>query len=398
MSEIHPKRVGNVPRPALPVILVILTVILFAVAIIQGVSRERAPAQARLHAGSIPLEGFSRAEPSRRLHFPEDHGPHPDFLTEWWYYTGNLDTADGRHFGYQLTFFRRALAAPEDWVERLSAWGSTQAYLAHFAITDVSNKQFHSFERFSRPGAGLAGAVTQPNLRIWLEDWFMEETRAGQYRLYASQEGVRIALELNDRKGPVLQGENGYSPKGPEAGNASHYISQTRLETTGSIVVDGEEITVDGWSWMDHEFSTSALSAGQVGWDWFALQLEDGSELMVFHLRREDGTLDPYSSGTSIFSDGTTQPLRRDDFSIEVLSTWTSPHSEAVYPAQWRIKVPAEDLSLDIKPYLADQEHQLSTVYWEGAVWIEGKQNGAAVSGQGYVELTGYAGSLEGDF
>jgi predicted secreted hydrolase len=233
-------------------------------------------------------------------------------------------------------------------------------------------------------------------LQIWLEDWSLEQTGDSRYHLFADQGGVRISLDLLDQKGFVLQGDQGYSPKGPEAGNASHYISQTRLETVGTIQVQGVEYRLQGWSWMDHEFSTSALSAGQVGWDWFALQLDNGSEMMVFQLRREDGTVDPFSSGTLIFPDGTAQPLRKDDFSIQVLSTWTSPHSQAEYPSRWRIEVPSQRLILDIQPYLADQEHQLSTVYWEGAVAMRGMQDGVSVNGQGYVELTGYAGEITG--
>jgi predicted secreted hydrolase len=379
-----------------------------AVAILPVLPGERIPASARLRDDTTQVQGspenslqssypgFTRADPKRRLRFPEDHGPHPDFLTEWWYYTGNLETGDGQHYGYQLTFFRRALAPPQEWTERASKWGSTQAYLAHFAVTDVAEGRFHSVERFSRGGAGLAGATGDPSLRVWLEDWSLEETGPGRYRLQAAQDGMRISLELVDRKGPVLQGQNGYSPKGPEVGNASHYVSQTRLETTGNITIGGQEVSVHGWSWMDHEFSTSALSAGQVGWDWFALQMNDGSELMVFQLRRVDGTPDPYSSGTYIFMDGTSQPLGGDDFTIEVLDTWTSPHTEAEYPSRWRVTVQSRDLVLDIEPYLADQEHQLSTVYWEGAVRIRGSRGGKPVSGQGYVELTGYSGAIVG--
>lgn len=342
-------------------------------------------------------EGYARATGPAPLSFPADHGPHPDFQTEWWYYTGNLATEDGRRFGYQVTFFRRALQPPADRVERASTWATEQLYLAHFALTDVAGGNFYAFERLARGAVELAGAQSPP-YRVWLEDWQVEQVGKDNYHLRAGQEGIEIDLLMVDAKGPVLQGEKGYSPKGPEVGNASYYISQTRLETSGTVRVGDVGFQVVGLSWMDHEFSTSALSAGQVGWDWFALQLDDGSELMVFDIRREDGSLDPFSSGTLIRPDGSTTHLNRIDFEIQVLDTWKSPHSGAVYPARWRVAVPSAGITLDIEPHLADQELNLTYNYWEGAVRIQGERGGKAVTGNGYVELTGYAGSMAGEF
>jgi predicted secreted hydrolase len=203
---------------------------------------------------------------------------------------------------------------------------------------------------------------------------------------------------LTDVKGPILQGDLGYSQKGPEPGDASYYVSQTRLQTTGAIQIGSASYAVTGLSWMDHEFSTGALSQGQVGWDWFALQLDDGSELIVYTLRRSDGTIDPYSRGTLIHPDGSVRTLKRDEFSISSDQTWKSPGSGAVYPSHWSINVPSEDLTVSVSPVIPDQELRLSFTYWEGAVRVDGKKGGQTVTGSGYVELTGYAQSMAGQF
>jgi predicted secreted hydrolase len=315
--------------------------------------------------------------------------------TEWWYYTGNLDTVDGRHFGYQFTIFRSGLVPPEDRQERPSSWATDQIYMAHFALTDVDAGRFHYFDRFSRGAAGLAGAQASA-YQVWLEDWRVEELEPGVYQLRAAQENVAIDLRLTDLKGPVLQGDQGYSQKGPEPGNASTYYSLTRLASSGTVRVGETVYQVDGLSWMDHEFSTNALGEELIGWDWFSIQLDDGSELMVFQLRREDGTTDPFSSGTTVDPDGNTTRLGHQDFTVTVNDTWRSPHSGATYPAQWTITVPSKDLILEVTPYLTDQELDASFIYWEGAVRIVGEHAGDGVSGNGYVELTGYAHSMQG--
>ena len=265
--------------------------------------REEPLVRARLVVMAGDSSGYLRAEGPVPLDFPADHGPHPDYQTEWWYYTGNLESEDGQHFGYQLTFFRRALAPPSLRTTRDSAWAADQVYMGHLALTVVDGRRYQAFERFSRGAAGLAGAQASP-YAVWLEDWRVEEVAPGTVRLQATQEGWALDLLLSDRKGPTLQGDQGYSPKGPQAGNASYYYSLTRLESSGTVQVPGAAYAVDGWSWMDHEWSTSALAADQVGWDWFSLQLDDGSELMVFQLRKEDGSIDPFSSGTFVAPDG----------------------------------------------------------------------------------------------
>jgi predicted secreted hydrolase len=364
--------------------------------------REEPQVRARLVAlANEPTDqgsaGYLRAEGPLPLDFPADHGPHRGYQTEWWYYTGNLVADGGERFGYQLTFFRRALAPPVQRTERESAWAADQVYMAHFALTDVAGRRYRAFERFARGAADLAGAQAAP-YQVWLEDWRVEEVEPGVMRMRAAQEGLALDLALVDRKGPILQGDGGYSPKGPQTGNASYYYSLTRLETSGTVQVGEVRYPVSGLSWMDHEWSTSGLAADQVGWDWFSIQLDDGSELMVFQLRKEDGSIDPFSSGTFIAPDGNTRHLNRGDFQIRVEDTWRSPHTGATYPARWTITVPAVDLMLKIRPHLADQELNVSYAYWEGAVVVEGERAGRPVRGSGYIEMTGYAGSMQGQF
>jgi predicted secreted hydrolase len=374
------------------------SLILSAISLLVGCSpASKAPLSARLVGVNPPQAGFQRADGQLSLSFPQDYGAHPDYQTEWWYYTGNLDSQDGRHFGYQLTFFRRALVPREQSITRSSDWASDQVYMAHFALSDIGQGDHPYFERLSRGAAGLAGAQAAP-FHVWLEDWEVLQNGDNSYQLHASQQGVEVDLKLVDEKGLVLHGENSYSQKGPNPGNASYYISQTHLASSGVVQVGGKAYPVSGLSWMDHEFSTSALSAGQVGWDWFSLQLEDGSELMVFQIRRSDGSIDPYSSGTLIQADGSTVHLPSEAFSIEVLDTWKSPHSKANYPAGWTLSVPQYGIKLKLEPLMADQELNVSFTYWEGAVSATGEVQGKPVMGNGYVELTGYAHSMEGEF
>jgi predicted secreted hydrolase len=342
-------------------------------------------------------DGFQRTKGPRDWSFPEDFGPHPDYQTEWWYYTGNLESEEGERFGYQLTIFRRALLPKVDRAERESAWATEQIYMGHFALSDVSAGVHYAFERFVRGAAGLAGAQSEP-YQVWLENWQVEEFAEGQYRLMAEQDGVALDLIFEDLKGPILHGDQGYSQKGPEEGNASHYYSQTRLESSGIVRTPKGSFGVSGLSWKDHEFSTKALSAGQVGWDWFSIQLDDGSELMIFQIRRSDGTVDPFSSGSWISPNGELIHLEKKNFEIQVEDSWSSPNSGAEYPSQWTINIPLLDLNLAVTPLLADQEMNVSYNYWEGVVKVDGIVRGASVSGNGYVEMTGYAASIEGEF
>jgi predicted secreted hydrolase len=267
-------------------------------------------------------------------------------------------------------------------------------YFAHFAISDIAGDQFYAFERYSRPGPGLAGAQAAP-YHIWLEDWDINELAAGSYRLQAAQTEIALDLTLTDEMGVILHGENGYSRKGENPTNASYYYSQPRLRAEGFVQVAGAQYPVSGLTWNDHEFSTSVLDKDQIGWDWFSLQFEGGAALMLFQLRERDGGTSASSSGTFITATGVSQSLQKKDFEVSVLDEWRSPHTQGAYPAAWEIRLADPDCQLKVHPWMADQEIHFSTVtYWEGAVEFEGICSGNPVRGNGYVELTGYAGKV----
>ena len=339
--------------------------------------------------GGNDNEGYRRAYEPGILNFPRDHGPHPDFRTEWWYATGNLADAQNRRFGYQLTLFRVALAPGE--AESDSAWRTRQVYMGHFAITDPAGIGHQAFERFSRAALDLAGAQTQP-FRVWLEDWSFQGSEDDIFplRLQAQEQGVSLDLVLEAGKPLVLQGDRGLSQKSAEPGNASYYYSYTRLPSRGHLEINGQSFAVTGNSWLDREWSTSALGSKQSGWDWFALQLDDGQELMVYRLRQKDGRVDPHSSGVWVDADGHYQVLTAQDFELEALDHWTSPHSGDVYPMPWRLRLAREELDLEVTPLLMDQELRVSVRYWEGAVSVTGQQADSPVKGQGYLEMTRY--------
>jgi predicted secreted hydrolase len=334
--------------------------------------------------------GFARALEPRPFLFPQDHGPHPEFAAEWWYYTGNLEAKNGRRYGFQLTFFRFGLTPKP--AERRSAWATSNIYMAHFALSEIGAGRFTAFERLSRGGAGLAGSQADP-FRVWLDDWSADGPGPDgtPMRLRAAQDGLAIDLTLQAGKPPVLQGDRGLSQKSAEPGNASYYYSLTRMPIEGRIRTADGEAQVTGLGWMDREWSTSALAADQVGWDWFALQLDDGRELMYYRMRLRDGSDDPYSSGVFVAQDGIGTRLRREDVRLEATGTWQSRHSGATYPSGWRLQIPGESLDLQIAPAIQDQELPLTLAYWEGAVQITGTTEGTPISGRGYVELTGYA-------
>lgn len=327
-------------------------------------------------------EGFARADIPRDFTFPQDFGPHPNFQTEWWYYTGNLSTLDGRDFGYQLTFFRRALSPDE--IKRESKWASNQIYFAHFALTDINNGKFYSGEKWSRGAAGLAGSQSDP-FRVWIDNWSISgnEKKVG---LTANDGSVSIELNLKSMKPIVLQGDRGLSQKSSDVGNASYYFSQTRIRSSGTITIAGQKFEVTGLSWLDREWSTSALGENQEGWDWFSMQLNDGREIMLYQLRLKDGGVDQFSSGSFIEKDGSVVHLNSEDFKIEVLDNWKSPETKKIYPSKWKVAIPEYDIELIVTPLLNNQELLLSFTYWEGAVKVLGE----GISGKGYVELTGY--------
>jgi predicted secreted hydrolase len=331
-------------------------------------------------------QGYARAFATRRFVFPADHGAHPDFRNEWWYFTGNLATPEGRRFGYQLTLFRIALV-PER-IPSTSAWRSRQVYMGHFALSDLDRGGFHAFERFAR-GGGLVAGARNPPLQVWLDHWSVsaEQESGFPLRLQAAQEGVAIDLTLTPHKPPVLNGEAGLSRKSDEPGNASYYYSMTRLHSVGSVTIGGATHPVSGSSWLDREWSTSALAEDQEGWDWFAIQLDDGRDLMLYRLRRKDGSIDPASAGTLVLADGGAVHLDHDDLELQVLEHWTSPDTGVRYPARWRLRVPGQGIELLVEPLLANQELNVTVRYWEGAVQVTGSRG---LSGQGYMELAGY--------
>ena len=339
---------------------------------------------------------FSVAREGYAYDFPRDHGSHDRFRTEWWYYTGNLSRKDGRPFGYQLTFFRRAM--PTDRIKTLpSRWSISQLYLAHFAVSDLSEGRFYFAEKLSRAAFGKAGSEAN-RLRVWIDRWGVESsstTENGRQHLHAADGALAIQLTVVPEKPLVIHGPRGISRKGAGSGQASHYYSFTRLATTGTITIGDQSFEVTGTSWMDHEFGSADLDKELVGWDWFGLQFNDGSELMLYRLRRADGSTDPVSSGTFIDRDGRDQHLSINDFTLEPISLWTSPRTKARYPQRWRLAVPSRQLSLELAPRMADQEltttRSTQVTYWEGAIEIIGFSQGKAVRGDGYMELTGYA-------
>ena len=352
-------------------------------------------------AGEPPDEadrsGWKAADPGYALVFPRDHAAHPDYRIEWWYYTGNLRASGGgRRFGYQLTFFRAGIDRRP---VNPSRWAVRDLYMAHFAVTDVERGEHHVAERLNRAGVGWAGASTE-TLHVWNDGWSvtLDEDDPRVHRLTAASDdgGIALDLRLDPAGPPVPHGENGYSRKGAEAGNASHYYSFTRMRTAGRLTVGGEPFDVAGSSWMDHEFGTSFLEPAQAGWDWFSIQLDDGTDLMVYVLRRADGARDPRSSGALVSPAGTVR-LRAGDFQLTPGRRWTSPASGAAYPVAWRIAVPRHGLALDVAAAVDAQEletgRSTGVTYWEGVIDVRGTRDGVPVAGDGYLEMTGYAGA-----
>ena len=341
--------------------------------------------------GQRTPEGWRQAEAGYTLQFPRDHGSHPDYRIEWWYYTGNLSSDDGRRFGYQVTFFRIGVDPAPD---NPSRWAVRDLFMAHLALTDIGAGRQLMAERLDRGGVGWAGAYAG-TLDVWNGDW-RADLDGATHRLRAVDRAFGVDLRLEPGKGTTAHGRDGLSRKGAQAGNASYYYSMTRMPTTGHLVVDGETVAVTGTSWMDHEFGTTFLEASQAGWDWFSLQLDDGSDLMVFQLRRADGEPDPHSAGTWVDAAGVATPLSAGEFTLVPGRRWSSPSTDAVYPVHWRIELPGRAASLEISAAVDAQELDTAAstgvTYWEGAVTVRGRVGDGAVSGRGYLEMTGYAG------
>jgi predicted secreted hydrolase len=335
------------------------------------------------------LAGYERALAPRPLAFPRDHASHPQFKTEWWYFTGNLSDAQSRLYGFQLTFFRFALAPNEP--QRESPWRSHQAWMGHLAITDAANGEFLHTERFSRDGLGLAGNSVAP-FRLWLEDWSATATGPAPFplRLLAGTREAGLDLTLMAGKSPVAHGEGGLDRKGPEAGNASYYYSMPRLPVEGELRIGEARHDVTGSAWMDREWSTNSLSPELAGWDWLSVELSDGRDLMLYRLRTTAGESSPFSSGTLIAADGRATRLERDDFVLEAREHWTSEATGSRYPIGWSVELPEQNLRLEVRPLIPNQEMNLTVRYWEGAVVAQGTGDGESLTGRGYLELTGY--------
>jgi len=343
---------------------------------------------------------WKQAAGPRNWSFPKDHGSHPDFRTEWWYFTGNLTDGSEKRFGYQLTFFRQGIV----WRAKNpnNTWSVRDLFPAHFTLTDVSAGQFWYAERIARQGPGLAGAAGD-GMDVWMLNW-SARMKNDTIRMEARDKDKFLSLELIPRKPMVFHGQNGLSRKGPIEGQASYYFSYTDLATRGSIrtPLSKTQIPVTGTSWFDHEFGSNQMTPDQVGWDWFSLHLSDGHDLMLYALRRKDGSVEPTSSGTLVSPSGKAAHLNLSEIRIEILDHWKSPGSGGRYPSRWRIGIPSADIDLLIRPLVASQEllteGSTGVAYYEGAIEGKGTSGGKDVMAEGYVEMTGYAGSLAGLF
>jgi len=333
---------------------------------------------------------YRTAVPGYRFEFPRDYFDHPDFQTEWWYYTGNLKSSRGRRYGFELTFFRQAVSRDP---AHAAIWDVQDLYLAHLALSDLDGQHFYHAERINRAGPGIAGVSASAAI-IWNGNWQIQ-WKSGDQKLEAVDREFQLHLTLQPQKPPVIHGENGLSKKAEGAGQASYYISLTRLAATGKLELNGENLDVNGLAWMDHEFFTQQLDSNQAGWDWLSLQLEDNTELMLFHIRRNDGSVDPFSAGTYVNAQGQSLHLRVNDFTLRPLAeSWTSPDTHAVYPIAWKIVVPKLGIELEAHTPLAAQElsgtPKFVPSYWEGAITLAGHRGKFPLSGVGYLEMTGY--------
>ena len=381
-----------------------------------------------LGAHTSQQEGdFARALEPIKFQFPRDHLSHPAFKTEWWYISGNISTGNlktanvteadalqekNRAFAYQFTLFRFALHPEKRAIENSSAWRSRHIYMAHISLTDINKEKFYQQERFSRDGLGLAGADdtesslqknaegslhynAEGSIQFWLNDWQAKSIAAD--RLFPLKLNIRdpqftLNLQLESSKPLVLQGEQGLSQKSSE--HASYYYSYTRLFSQGTITIGDEVFRVSGNSWFDREWSTSSLGEDQQGWDWFALHLDDGSDLMLYQMRKNDGTKDRYSSGTFVDQQGGSQTLSSRQFQLQALEFWQSPASGIRYPIKWQVLIPEQSINLIVSTKVRHQEWSkaegFSFNYWEGAVEVSGEKDQKPISGSGYLEMTGY--------
>jgi predicted secreted hydrolase len=337
---------------------------------------------------SVFAAPFEKALPGKKFEFPKDDFEHTNFKTEWWYFTGNLQDETGKQFGYQLTFFRNAMGDQIHAASRKSLWASDQLVMAHFAVTDVDNKIHQSYEKIRRNLPQVAGFSKDP-WSIHIQPWSIVYISEGKYQLTAAQDELKLNITCSQSKPRVFQGDHGYSRKGKDVGNASYYLSFTRMKTEGTLQIQNKTYRVLGESWMDHEISTSALDENQAGWDWFAIQFEGGEELMIYQLRDQDGKQGEFSSGTWIDAKGLSRTLSFKDFTLQPQRFWKSKRTKTSYPVQWNVIVPSLNLNLNVSAKVENQEMNTSIPYWEGTIDVSGSHKG-----QGYLELTGYGETL----
>lgn len=340
--------------------------------------------------------GWQIARPGWQYVFPRDHGSHPAFKTEWWYFTGNLRSDDGREFGYQLTFFRIGVIPPGEQLKATSRFVVRNIAMVHFAISDLGTRKFHFEQLLSRGAYGEAGFGDGGRL-AWLDQCSLDLGSDGRFHLIGRGGGQSLDLTLSSAKPPVIHGIDGFSRKADGPGRASQYYSFTRLATVGTLGVDGTAHSVRGESWFDHEWATNQLGPDQVGWDWLSLQLDDGTELMLFQIRKKNGSTDKWSSGTLVSTNGKATHLAANEFALKPSHSWRSPATGAVYPEQWHISIPGSGIDLAATARMEDQELNLRpTAYWEGSISVTGTRSGVPVRGNGYLEMTGYAGQVTG--
>ncbi len=337
--------------------------------------------------------------------FPADHFSHSGFKTEWWYATGNLKaTTSDQRFGVQFTIFRSGLRPPASTPVK-SKWVVDSFGLGHFAVSDLTNEEFHFNQEIARGSMGDAGfpefssTSTDPQTLAFLSKSRIEliDRDKNVFRIVADLGDTSYDLTIAPtRNQPVFHGADGISQKGAGAENASHYYSYTRMQTTGTITISGKPHQVGGTMWLDREWASNQLGPDQIGWDWFALQLDDESEIMIYQMRTANGGTDPYSHGTIIAKDGTTIPVKHSDYSLTPVEMWKSPKTGATYPVTWKLEIPKINIELTISAAFAQQELALDPVtYYEGAVIVDGERKGGKLTGRGYMELTGYAAPLE---
>jgi predicted secreted hydrolase len=355
-------------------------------------------------AGTVALavtafaQQWQFALPGYRYDFPADHFNHPDYQTEWWYYTGNLRAPDGHRFGFELTFFREGIRlSKQQAAESVATWRPNQIYLAHLALSDIDGQEFFDTERLNRAGPGLAGSSLDQQ-RYWNGNWQVRwlSLDAGEQELQAVCDRFTLYLKLKPAKALVIHGKDGVSQKGPLPGEASHYVSFTRLTAAGELSGWKEHsYSLTGLAWMDHEFFSQTTDQTLAGWDWFAIQLNNNEELMLYRLRKKSSEWDAFSSGTYIDGQGHSRFLSASDFSLSPGESWLSPASGARYPLTWKISVPCLQLDLSERTALHNQElfskDSITPTYWEGAVTYAGHIHSQSVQGVGYLEMTGYA-------